>query len=637
MSAIAGYWGLAPRHPPRAQCEKMLAALAEYGRDAADIAEMGDLAFGRRLWRLLPEDAHDRQPLLFADRFALVADLRLDNRDEIGAALGLDRERLRILADSELLLLALVRWDIAALDRLCGDFAFAFFDREKDRLILARDPLGQRPLFWHRGRGFVAFASMPKGLHATGEIARRANLASLAEHLLLLPHEGGSTYFEGLERVEPGHYTAISPGGARAVRYWSPRREDLKLRGRDEHVEAFRALLDQAVAARLRGADGLAAAHLSGGWDSSAVTATAARLLAPGGGRLVAFTSVPRPGGSRAAPRNRFADESALAAATACRYDNVEHVLVEHSGASPLAGLDRDLALFERPLFNLCNQVWLEQIRAAARDRGATVLLTGELGNWTISTAPHTRLNGLLDEGRYVDWAREAGALLRGREARLRAVASASFAPWLPRAVQRMIRRATAPDWPRPIHPNAVAAFERRLRDRRSGPNVFPKSHFEKTVAVLRHADYGQYRKGVLAGWGIDKRDPTADRRLIDFCASLPLDMLIADGARRPLARASLSDRLPAEVLDQTGKGYQSADWGEALTADLDRVHRLIDRIAADPVAAALIDVEHLRRLVREWPQDEWESMRTIQLYRSGLLDALAVGHFVLRIGAPEG
>src|SRR5205085_8444659 len=102
--------------------------------------------------------------------------------------------------------------------------------------------------------------------------------------------------------------------GCTARRHYRPRFAACRLASAGEYAEALREKLDQAVAAQLRGIGGGVAAHLSAGWDSAAVAATAARLLAPEGGRVTAFTAAPRSGAEGLAPKGREADESAGAA-----------------------------------------------------------------------------------------------------------------------------------------------------------------------------------------------------------------------------------------------------------------------------------------------------------------------------------
>jgi asparagine synthase (glutamine-hydrolysing) len=110
-------------------------------------------------------------------------------------------------------------------------------------------------------------------------------------------------------------------------------------------------------------------AQLSSGFDSSAVAATAARLLDPCGGRVIAFTAVPRNDYRGPCPNNRLGDEGPLAATTAAMYPNMEHVLVRSGHLSPLRDLDRASLLFERPLQNLCNFNWMHAIYQSAREQ----------------------------------------------------------------------------------------------------------------------------------------------------------------------------------------------------------------------------------------------------------------------------
>jgi asparagine synthase (glutamine-hydrolysing) len=632
MTAIAGFWSFDDRFDPSARCDAMIAAQSRFGsRQSA--ARLDRIALATRLHPLLPEDDSDRQPLTGGDgRLLLVADLRLDNRDELSQGLGLDSAEASGLADSDLLRLALERWGEAALGRLLGDFAFALYDSGAGTLLLARDPLGQRPLFWHRGPGFIAFSSMPAGLHALHLLPRKADETNLIRYLGSLPRSGPASFHEGVERVEPGHLVSLTASATTRRRYWSPGREALRFNRFDDYVEAYRCELDAAVERRLRGAGSLVAAHLSGGWDSNATAATAARLTARSGGRILAFTHVPGQEGAPQ-PSNRFADEGALAAATARLHPNIDHRLLPGSGRSPIADLDRYASLFERPVFNLCNHVWLSDIRSAARAAGARVLLSGEIGNWTISAAPNSLLADFLREGRLLAWARAARGLVRSGRSRWRGVAASSFGPWLPDPLWRRISGfASGPEaWSTdPVHPRLrerVAEERDALRLGRSG------NSFDDAAEALAEMDWGEHRKGILGGWGLDKRDPTADARLIRFCLSLPLDMLMKDGVRRPLARAALADRVAPAVLDERRKGYQSADWHVGLSGDRSAVSRLLAAIADNPTAAGLIDTERLRSLVDEWPSGGWDRPGTIGSYRIGLLKGLTAGHFILAAG----
>lgn len=636
MSALSGLWRFGAAPEPLPSCRRMLVAQAAYGPHGGHAAAAGDVALGRDLFRTLPQDVDDIQPLSGrGGRLLMVADLRLDNRDELLDRLGERGAEAARLPDSAILMRVYARWGEAVLDMVVGDYAFAVWDADARHLLLARDPLGQRPLCYHMAKGFFAFASMPKGLHALAEIPRRPDRTRLAEFVGTVPHHGPSTFYEGVSRVEPGHVVTVSPGEVRSRRYWNPERRELHLARPDDYRDAFRDDLDRAVRSRLRGVDGVVAAHLSSGWDSSAVAATAARLLAPEGGRVLAFTSVPRRGNDSEAPMRRIADEGPIAAEVAAMYDNMEHHRIEGSARSPVGDLDRIVDLFDRPLINLCNEVWMGDIRAAAAAGGARILLTGEIGNWTISAAPVSLLADLIREGRWGAWWREARAKVRQGGARYRGVAASSFGPWLPPALWRLVTPlSSAP--PASDYSAINPALKSEIFARRAAHGSYlarpAADSFAEVVPALNQYDYGHFRKAALAGWGIDERDPTADRRVIEFCLSLPIDMLLKDGVRRPLARAALADRLPPAVLQEKSKGYQAADWHEGLTRNLPAVVVLLETVARDERVASLVDIEALRQWIADWPEDGWEKLPVMARYRSALLQALGAGHFVTKM-----
>jgi asparagine synthase (glutamine-hydrolysing) len=143
----------------------------------------------------------------------------------------------------------------------------------------------------------------------------------------------------------------------------------------------------------------------------------------------------------------------------------------------------------------------------------------------------------------------------------------------------------------------------------------------------LQNVDPGPSRKASLALFGIDERDPTGDRELIEFCLGLPFDQLLKDGLTRPLARHALADRLPALTLNEAPRGYQMADWHEALR--LEEVRGEVDRIAQTPLAASIINVPRLRQMIETWPTRGWNSPRVVLEYRFHFLIALSTAHFI--------
>src|SRR5262249_46362605 len=111
MTALAGFWHLDGRSDAGRSCSRMLAAQAIYGPHDNAQWDMGAICVGRRLFRSLPEDIHDNQPLTGGDgRYVLVADVRFDNRDELARACRIAQDQSRTMSDAAVLLAAWERW-----------------------------------------------------------------------------------------------------------------------------------------------------------------------------------------------------------------------------------------------------------------------------------------------------------------------------------------------------------------------------------------------------------------------------------------------------------------------------------------------------------------------------------------------
>jgi asparagine synthase (glutamine-hydrolysing) len=290
-------------------------------------------------------------------------------------------------------------------------------------------------------------------------------------------------------------------------------------------------------------------------------------------------------------------------------------------------------------VLNLCNAVWSRAILKSAQDRGLAVMLTGQMGNMTISYNGDELLPELLRQGRLLALLVASAKLLRHSERRWTGVLAqlaGPYAPawlwqWLNRAYGRMttdVQEYTA------INPQRMATLDvpRLARERDLDLVYRPRTNgFDTRLWVMRRADTANYGKGALAGWGVDQRDPTADRRLVEYCLSVPTDQYLKDGVPRALGKQALADRLPEAVINQRFKGYQSADWYEGLTAARGDIAAELDRLAAIPETAGLLNIERLQAMVRDWPNDGWGTQEVIANYRLALLRGVSAGHFLRR------
>ena len=639
MSAIAGIIQLDGRPVDRATLERMQTVLTPYGRDVQNHIYQGSAAFLRTLLRTTPEDSLDRQPLVHAESgTTLLFDGRIDNRDELARALGLSTAETALMADSDLVLRACLRWDTGAVERLLGDFALACWQAPRRRLWLARDPLGFRPLYWHQQFGFFAFATMPKGLFAIPGVPKALCEETLHDYLCLLPMIGPQSFFKDIYRVEPGQWLVFEDGRVTTHRYhqFDPNRE-LKLSSDDEYVEAFGEHLDRAVACRLR-AIGPIASELSSGFDSSTVTAIAARQLAASNARLLAYTAVPREGFDGPVPKGWHADEGPAAQALAARFNNIDHHLIRTSGISPLDYLEEFVQALDRPPLNPCNMVWCWAIENNAAQHGARTLLTGTLGNASISYLGAEYLPQLFIQGNWIAWWQEAQGLRRHRRASWRQLILQSLGPFLPEKLWKSIARRWETEWNlvdySAIHPSFMDHMQHEQRVRSSGFDLSyrPWADGRKMrISLLNRFDNGDYNAATNAS-GLEMRDPTADRRLIEFCLAVPDQQYLRDGQTRWLLFRLMRQVLPPEILFARTKGYQAADWYETTGVVLPQIDKALICFQTQEVGIYL-DIANLRASLDDWPESVWAQPHKTELrYRLKLLRGLSVGTFIRQV-----
>jgi asparagine synthase (glutamine-hydrolysing) len=586
MTAIAGWIG-AQALPPDGRCQALLAGQHAYGATPPEYRSLGDAVFGRSLFAVLPEDERDRGPLM-DKRTLLVADIRIDNRDELAAALG--RGPGRSQSDSDLLLQAWSRWQEACLDRLVGDFAFAIWDAERRKLTLARDPTGQRPLFFAVTDQAIAFSSTPAGLLNCPDLAIKFAYPRLAASMIGFPHLQPDTLFKGIERVLPGHIATWDGAKVEQRPYWAPPKDELRLQP-DEYVEAYRHHLDTAVSSRLRRRSGSLGAHLSAGYDSSAVAATAA-LLSPET-RPIAFTCAPRAGFDGPVPAGRLADESGIAGIAAKRA-KTDHVIVRPS-RGVLADLRRNARLYQDPALNLVNMEWWTEILRQARDRGVSTMLVGVMGNLSLNASGLSILPQWIRQRDFGTWLAQARSAAARPDVRWRGVLYNSFSEWLPAALSDRLQSLF-----RGIPSAREQSFFREEWWASLPVDPIPPSQpgerYPDRLAALRMLDVGLLRKGALADTGIDERDATADR-------------------------------LPRELLDLQLRGLQGADWYERF--DKAKAQEIAEELAACHSASELLDMPRIRRTIDQWPSEGTADPRTTVLFRMRLLMALSMGAFL--------
>lgn len=645
MSAICGVWHYRNREPARDDLRRVQRALEPFGRDRAQTWDGNEVALGARLFSTVPEDRLDRQPLSGGGgRFALVADLRLDNRAELAGALRLSAEEMADMADADLLLAGWERWGADVVHHLTGRFAFAVWDAAERRLFLTRDPLGLEQLYFHAGDGWFAFASRPRALLALPDVPVAPDMETLAGHMLQLPQHGPHTYFIGVSRIEPGQRGWLAQDGAwRTEAYWNPDGvTPLRLADPRDYADGLREAVTRAVSAQLR-TIGPIGSMLSSGFDSSAVTVTAARLLAERGMGLHAFTHVPHPDFAGPVLRGRHADEGPLAAATAALYPNITHHRRPNPQTGQTALLDRLHAIGSCPYWGAV-QLWQYDIYEHARTLGVRTVLHGSMGNFTLSYEGAEALAEMLGDGRLLNFVRHFWRRLRG-DYRLPSLIGMSLFPFLPpsawKAAQRLrgIEPWDVTDWS-PIAPGLLQspAVQERIRQAGMDYSYRPMRNGRAArIGMLRSLDIGQVIDDCQETIGIDVRDPTSDLRLIEYCLSIPTEMFSATGQTKSLYRAAFQADLPTALLEGRTRGLQIADWMMTLQRNRAEMIEDIERSAGSSSVRSMIDQGEILRLLRNLPDKDPGTAAFYRRHCVKISRGISLAHFIRRTTGENG
>jgi asparagine synthase (glutamine-hydrolysing) len=275
---------------------RMTAYLGFRGPDSLRLWSTNQVGFGHALLRITAESEREAQPFTLDGQRWIVADARVDAREQLIAELTTrDQKALAPDAtDAELILRAYCVWGEDCVKRLLGDFTFAVWDEPRQRLFCARDHLGVKPFFYAQLGETVVFSNTLDCIRLHSRVSRDLNETAIADFLLFgVNQEVDTTSFRDIRRLPPAHTLTWSKGSARCRRYWTlPMEEPIHFRRAEDYADRFKALLHVALRDRLR--TRRVGVFMSGGLDSPTLAAVALSVLRerPADFFLQAITSV---------------------------------------------------------------------------------------------------------------------------------------------------------------------------------------------------------------------------------------------------------------------------------------------------------------------------------------------------------
>jgi asparagine synthase (glutamine-hydrolysing) len=560
MCGIAGIVGDTSMLLPGMQ--SMLHALRHRGPDGEGIEYNADAILGHRRLSIIDLEG-GRQPLTNPDKTLwLVCNGEIYNYKALRADLEVRGHRFLTHSDCEVIIGLYEEYGDRLVEHLRGMYAFGLWDARKRRLLLGRDHLGQKPLYYsHTSRGF-AFASEIKALLAFDPTLRDLNLAALNQYLGLRLIAPPLSMFRGIHKLPPAHLLVLEPGREPAIsRYWSLSYQP-KLTGSDEQLlDELEAKIDESLRLHLV-SDVPVGALLSGGLDSSLLVAMLVKRV--GVKDLETFTV--------GLPHQRF-DEAPAARAVARMFGTRHH---ERSLSPSLIALLPDLIYhLDEPSdpLSLCTYHVAELASQSVK-----VVIGGDGGDELFGG--YDRYYGNLYASHY---ARVPAALRRHvLGPALSLIPEAGWYKSVGHQLRWLQRLSFLSGADRYAASLSYFYFDQSMRASLFTPEALTQLqgfHAEDAIRAPFDSATGDALDHMLAAdsqvrlpdhpvmitdrmsmsHGLEARSPFMDHRLAEFAARLPSSMKIRGRSLRWAQRKLAGRYLPREILDRPKQGFSSA------------------------------------------------------------------------------
>lgn len=522
--------------------------------DGKWISGDGRVGFGHVRLSIIDVEGGAQPMTTGSGRYTIIFNGEIYNYIEIRQELGI--EGFSTHSDTEVILQGFERWGAGIVDRLRGMFAFAIWDRDENRLFLARDRFGIKPLYWSLTKAGFYFASEIKALLPFLE-GREINEAALSDYFALQFCLGGKTLSKGVMQLPAAHWATVAIGEVPHLqRYWEVHYEIDYSRTETWFVNRLHELLDDSVKMHLR-ADVEVGAYVSGGVDSS-LLAILAREKRPG--KFQIFNG-------RFLDGDQF-DESRYARSVADESDMILHV-ADISEDDFVDNIEKVIWHLDQPTAGpgsfpqyMVSKLVGENIKVVLGGQGGDEIFGG-YARYLVAYFEQCikgAIDGTLHNGNYVvtyDSIIPNLETLRQYKPMLREFWADGLFEDRDRRYWRLVNRAnTFGDILEPGTINQAATFE-EFREIFWGENVGKEAYFDS----MTHFDFKTLLPALLQvedrmsmAHGVEARVPFLDHPLVEFTATIPADIKFKNGELKRLLRLAYFTHLPSAIRERKDK-----------------------------------------------------------------------------------
>lgn len=629
MGAIASviYW---EQDSKKASEENVSKRLQEYQHDVFNSCTRKNAYLASAHQWNTKEAVGEILPYLYKERYIVAADVILDNRGELFSALGIHPSRRFHMTDTMLIARAFEKWQEKTPYYLNGDYAFIIWDEHTQTLYCARDFSGTRSLYFHLFQGGIAVSTTIQPLLDLPGVERELDQRWIAEYLtipnMIEALDMQRTPYAHIRQVPPSHFMKAAKDNVVLKQYQRLNPDyEIKLKTNQEYEEAFLHILNVAVRDRMR-TTGSVGSHLSGGLDSTTVTALAAKEAR---GQVHTYSMLPLSSYQDWTNPRLIADESEYIQAFLEQTDNLEPHAYRFENKNLYSDLSEHLQMIETPFKFLTNFFWLTGFHEEAKKHGVTTMLNGARGNYSISYGSVPIVYDYFErELRALNWLKlnkELTSFCNNYQTGKREVLPAMFKKLLhkknfaneefPSFINKEFAKKMNVDFiPKDRFFSTKVGEEERRKMHFLQPFTWNKSGVADTKMSLQT--------------GIWNRDPTNDARVVQFCLSIPEEQYSYGGLDRSLIRRSTKALLPEKIrMNLKYRGYQAADTIERLQYEWQTILQELKALEQDEMMQEWLDMDIFRKCIEKAETADASFMDTYNFHM--LIRALSLYRFI--------
>lgn len=588
--------------------DSMMDKLNIYKLDDKKVITLENMCMGCGLIHVAEEDKNEILPYYDKENNLIItADAIIDNREELINVLY-NHNPDEVITDSQLILRAYKKWKYDCPKHLLGDYSFVIFDKENTEIFCATDYAGCRTLYYKLIDGVFSFSTVIKPIYEGEEFNERWISDFLAMPVVLHQSESEETIYTGIYQMEAATTMVINSNGIKKFKYWDPVRDSKKIHynSDEDYVKEFKRIFSEAVRCRLRTNYNIGIS-MSGGIDSTSVACVAAEILKKRNKNIISFTSVPDKSFVDDTSRDSICDESRFVELTKKMHDNIEINYCRSEGKDSFSEMDTLLKVLEGPYKTYQNSFWCFEIMNRCAKKGCKVLLTGQFGNYTISYGDFfTNMKTLLKDRRYIKFFKEIVGC-----SKLHNISYMFTLKYVIKTIMPHIFNSNSKDKESnnkiaeysPINEKLISKwnieerFKKRLlvldkdvcNDMYADRRFMADPLFFTQIATIE-TKYSLFN-------GIIQRDPTKDKRIIEFCFGLSGDQYVRNGLDRYLIRRAMKDIIPDEIrMLQGQKGLQGADWLQRMQTKHDEIYNALSNCIDDKLINKYLNIDKIKK-----------------------------------------